>query len=201
MLPVATSASPTSTYLPTHPPPPTKASPNFQLPRNGLRNLACTHSALNKRNRFVNEAGQRVKSSTKHLATSFQQSSSQASLFLSDYFGGKYPAYTRPTVSTIMVTPFGFFRGNTSTPAPATVSTDVTAQANNTQGSAASPVIQSLQDAASGRMSHPISRRQSPTIATTTSNAMASPRPTLPPNALEIANSQAADLLRAMAQR
>ncbi|KAI5795438.1 kinase-like domain-containing protein [Peziza echinospora] len=100
-----------------------------------------------------------------------------------------------------MVTPFGFFRGNTSTPAPATVSTDVTAQANNTQSSAASPVIQSLQDAASGRMSHPISRRQSPTIATTTSNAMASPRPTLPPNALEIANSQAADLLRAMAQR
>ncbi|KAF8460476.1 kinase-like domain-containing protein [Kalaharituber pfeilii] len=97
-----------------------------------------------------------------------------------------------------MVTPFAFFRGNPSTPAPS-VSTDVNATAHSP--SATSPVIHALQEASGGPLSRPISRRQSPTIATTTSNAMASPRPTLPPGAVDAANSQAADLLRAMAQR
>ena len=100
----------------------------------------------------------------------------------------------------IMVTPFAFFRRRSSTSVP-TVSTDVTPTIQSSS-SATSPVIQSLQDSsAGGRMSCPISRRQSPTIATTPSNAMASPRPTLPPGTMDAANSQAADLLRTMAQR
>lgn len=48
---------------------------------------------------------------------------------------------------------------------------------------------------------HPISRRQSPTIATSTSNAVASPRPTPISNHSDVPVSQAADLLRAMAHR
>ncbi|RPB24642.1 Pkinase-domain-containing protein [Terfezia boudieri ATCC MYA-4762] len=98
-----------------------------------------------------------------------------------------------------MVTPFAFFRGNSSIPAPS-VSTDATATTQSPT-TATSPVIQSLQDASAGRMSRPISRRQSPTTAPTSVNAVASPRPMLPPGAMDAANSQAADLLRSMAQR
>lgn len=100
----------------------------------------------------------------------------------------------------IMVTPFAFFRRRSSTSAPS-VSTDLTPTIQSSS-SATSPIIQSLQDSSTGgRMSCPISRRHSPTIATTPSNAMASPRPTLPPGTMDAANSQAADLLRSMAQR
>lgn len=100
----------------------------------------------------------------------------------------------------IMVAPFAFFRRRSSTSAP-TVTTDITPTIQSSS-SATSPVIQSLQDSSTGgRMSCPISRRQSPTIATTPSNAMASPRPTLPPGTMDAANSQAADMLRSMAQR